>query len=1511
MSRASNQSGRDPVHLGEGTWSFLADALLVLASLVFLALAPPALAGTCKLVPESTPPTNKLAPNAKPFGVAPDLEVTDGECTVPAGTYYFRNVNIHSGGKLKFEDATTDFWAYGIIVENNGGLIAGSPDPIGTANSDNVLTIHLYGQNLGGTFGTDEQAGIGVPCRTPEVAGKTGPCGIPAEVWGDGKTPTKLGNGDLFYQYGGLPYDNGKTPDGKIGYFGYKVLAVSYGGTLNLFGKKGALKDADEYRPLLAETADYHPTGNSWARLQVPPGDKNGRLDAGSKTLTLDHPVDWEKGDHVVIATTDYLPSHSEELQITDRKSGTRFEFTRVENCDTQGNKACGVRWPHNGRAYDFSKVKDSAGKTVKDKLGLSFDHAETRAAVGLLSRNIRIVSGGNNAGDEFPDAGTKYHFGGHTLARQGFKEFKVQGVEFRWMGQGGKIGHYPVHFHLARRTTKDAYVKDSSINESMTRWIVIHGTGGVSRTAKDTETVLESVLLARNVGYKSIGHGFYLEDGSEANNRLYYNLGVFARAAVVAPAPWLDKHAHGVDPHNPRHVPGILAAYMAPYGENFPYRSDYDHPTVFWIMNAWNEFVGNMAAGAGTCGTAYWFVPGQNSGPSGLDYDAYLKSGTPKVVDGRDSGVDLTCANDMKPQMEWLGYASLQQCPDNTGGTPIKRFSGNSAVASMNSLQTVAATTACLGVSVAEPDNQTTFQAVRNDLAPTNFAKYSDRDPYPQRANVPLSQPCQANRTDCAPGFWGKLKNREPYDYYPTVTEGAVRKPTLCPDESQDCSKQPSCGTRDRGNCAVNVIDHYTTSFHWAETNFSAVWLRSPAWFLFTDSVVSDVQNGGLTFVTGGGYSRSDAMEGFWSLARKSVFIGKTQEGNTFAASRGPFTGNPDADGKVVSNCLGMGKNCVSFDGQISMPLSGWAVNQRLFNIYDGPSMQESNAYLDIQPTVCPAEPTQPGECDWRKWMYGAEPRQAMGIRRELVNPDDPKDDKCYLPHAAIGWKQPNGFYYPPAFHSANLFFHNVGIRHYLIEPVFESGTYRTHNAEVKKRFCGLGNTKGVFKNFTDIDRQTFLNDDDGSLTGLCAEESGTGALIGTCSGKQPGFAPRPGLRETISVNADDYFNTPAEVPECRSNLGVGPASACGGPRQTRPTAKTSPEEYVSTVVYPSEPLPNAPNPWSSDCANERCFGIRLFRQLLTPKEHNEWANMACDKLVPGKAADPKCLWPFIRMAGQNIGLGQRSTLTVNQGTYYIDTTVPESTQMAGEWIDPTNGNPDRYINVFQKGRTYNVFFVFAKEALKQKYQIYVGGNLPYQTDNNKLIPARDFVYPVRANTEPGPVRFAAPPAGKEGWPDYLAPEYDPSSGILTVNVDLSGFGNLLDPRNPKNGQCSPKSFCQWKDEKAAVSECVSALPVEHPLRRVSEDICGIWAVKDLDCPLAPNPENPLAPPVPACIGFAFKIPEDGFAADGANRRPRPEVSKTTGSTLVRVGNAVAGQCTYTTADLDCLPKK
>ncbi len=99
-----------------------------------------------------------------------------------------------------------------------------------------------------------------------------------------------------------------------------------------------------------------------------------------------------------------------------------------------------------------------------------------------------------------------------------------------------------------------------------------------------------------------------------------------------------------------------------------------------------------------------------------------------------------------------------------------------------------------------------------------------------------------------------------------------------------------PRCSSGAEANCTVTILDRYTSSFHWTETNFAAIWLR-PYWYLVTNSVLSDVQNGGLTFITGGGYTQSDVINGHWALARTTAFIGNTQTGNPFSSNAGPFS--------------------------------------------------------------------------------------------------------------------------------------------------------------------------------------------------------------------------------------------------------------------------------------------------------------------------------------------------------------------------------------------------------------------------------------------------------------------------------------------------------------------------------------------------------------------------------------------------------------------------------------------
>ncbi len=1228
-------------------------------------------------------------------------KINGKECHVGSGKYSYRNVNIINGGKLIFDEKVDsvkiDFWARSILVENTGFLLAGQQadgggKPFGFRGG--VLTIHLYGPlQKPGNAGV---GGVGIICRT-KTDSSTGPCGIPLAKWNDnGNTEWNDlpgGVSDFFYQYDPLPFDDGKdSTTNTVGYFGYKVLAVSYGGTLELFGDKGA-----DY----PGSSDPKSSGKSWVRLAATILGEKLSPGKGATSLTLSKAVDWKIGDHIVVTTTDYLANHSEELVICTI-SGTAVTFTSdlsKEPADCTNKKP--VQWTHNGEQFPL-------GGRLPVRLKITKTAAETRAAIGLLTRSIRIVSEGDTLGTPFPP---NYYFGGHTIARQGFQEFQVQGVEFRQLGQGGRLGHYPIHFHMARKTPQGnggTYIKDSSINESMTRWITVHATQGTT--------------LARNVGYLSIGHGFYLEDAVETDNKFYSNLGVFARAAIMNG----DGSANA---QNPRKVPGILASPDYTPGQ-VKFGSDKDTPAVFWITHGWNDFQGNMAAGAGMCGLCYWELPASISGPSR----------------GR----------------KWDSYAS-EQTSTRVGSSPLKNFDGNYCTSAMTSFQTVGYTQNCPGIG--PPDS--VVVPVVNPNAPKSDA----------------SAP-----PDCGPG------TKKPIcadGYYPQVDPGILNHATQCPATGPcDNTTAPLCQETNLSNCLPTLINDYTSSFNYSQYNFSAIWLRI-RWHLISNSFVSDVQNAGLTFISGGDYTHSSAIKGLWELALKTVFVGETQpadKAHGFSSVLSPFNANT---GLKCDN-TSIGAYCISKNNSFTLgSFAAFGVSQHMFNIYDGPANEDSNAYLDIKKTNLGTN----SNASVYKSLLGIP--KAVQLDQKETPPIVPIGN-CYIQNAAIAWKQPNGFYYPPNFRSRNLFFDKVDIRHYVIVPQFQPNQYLTNSAEAQKRYCQQNQSPGIFNGFSAIDRQTELTDDDGSLTGYA---------------------------HTTSVNEDKFFTAPVEGIECQSD-GATPE---GG------TARTSPYEYVTTVVYPDD-AKNAPTPppggtrscrnspdrdpnWDAECSNETCFGVPLYRLYQTGTEN--------------KASKPA---EFIRMAGMNIC--QRETMSVNHGLYYVDLTASSTTQnnWKNSYPPPNTGDRAPKRAVFQGGKTYDFFHVYATKDTEQTFQMYVGPGLNPATDV-KLIRVNIVNAPFKISPDIGDFTTLKVQYDNTG----ISPTY-----VLTVKLDHSAFANQY--ASAAQSLCLPKSFCTWN---ATTKKCEGNDGVTGSDRDIA---CG-YAGKDVDCPTG------------GCLGFSVKLP-GGFTA-------------------------------------------
>jgi hypothetical protein len=173
-----------------------------------------------------------------------------------------------------------------------------------------------------------------------------------------------------------------------------------------------------------------------------------------------------------------------------------------------------GTQDPDESRAGFFTEEATiraiDGAKLTLDK-PLVHDHSgsgDFRGEVANLSRNVAVESA---------DVANR----GHTMYHR-YSSGSISYAEFRHLGKEGILGRYAIHFHLVGNTMRGSSVVGASIWDSGNRWVTIHGT---------------NYLVVRDcVGYKSIGHGYFLEDGTEVFNTLDRNLAVQARRGKPLP---------------------------------------------------------------------------------------------------------------------------------------------------------------------------------------------------------------------------------------------------------------------------------------------------------------------------------------------------------------------------------------------------------------------------------------------------------------------------------------------------------------------------------------------------------------------------------------------------------------------------------------------------------------------------------------------------------------------------------------------------------------------------------------------------------------------------------------------------------------------------------------------------------------------------------------------------------------------------------------------------------------
>lgn len=237
---------------------------------------------------------------------------------------------------------------------------------------------------------------------------------------------------------------------------------------------------------------------------------------AESREIELSEtPKGWQAGHRVVIPTTDrvFLFKVGNQGLIKSSRDDTQTEERTI--------------------------IRIEGDKIELDR-ALEYEHVGEQpfgGEVGNLSRNVIVES----ADPQGKRGHTMYHYGSSG---------SISYAEFRNLGKRGVLGRYPIHYHLCRDTMRGSSIVGASIHDSDNRWLTIHGT--------------DYVVVRDCIGYNSLGHGYFLEDGTEVFNVFDHNLAI--QALHAAPLP----------------------KQVLPYDEN--------EGAGFWWANSLNAFMRNNA---------------------------------------------------------------------------------------------------------------------------------------------------------------------------------------------------------------------------------------------------------------------------------------------------------------------------------------------------------------------------------------------------------------------------------------------------------------------------------------------------------------------------------------------------------------------------------------------------------------------------------------------------------------------------------------------------------------------------------------------------------------------------------------------------------------------------------------------------------------------------------------------------------------------------------------------------
>lgn len=343
---------------------------------------------------------------------------------------------------------------------------------------------------------------------------------------------------------------------------GTKFIGTSNGGKLNLHGMpQGSL---------------------TWTRL-------SSNAMSGTWVVKTEVATNWPVGSQIAIAPSgaDYKEA---EIRTVVRVKGRSLTLDRP------------LDFYHHGEIERYSNAR---GEMILDE----------RAEIAILSRTITIQ------GDE---SSVSSGFGGHIIVMKG-SPAKLSDVRLYRMGQRGKLGRYPLHWHFAADPSTQ-YAKNLAIVDSVNRAITIHGT--------------DSVLLQGNVAYNISGHAYFLEDGAERFNVIDRNLGM----VNVRPA---KEHA-------------LLDSDTRDIEDREGEQSTSAGPATFWISHLENTVTNNAAAGSE--GSGFWYFSTDDDRPTG----------------------DSASRNDIRPQTDPMGSGRFES---NTAHSSQFGFTSCNAISGFNGI--------------------------------------------------------------------------------------------------------------------------------------------------------------------------------------------------------------------------------------------------------------------------------------------------------------------------------------------------------------------------------------------------------------------------------------------------------------------------------------------------------------------------------------------------------------------------------------------------------------------------------------------------------------------------------------------------------------------------------------------------------------------------------------------------------------------------------------------------------